>query len=116
MAEHTHWKTAFPSDYFGHQHMPADGSDLLVEIKDAAVEMVRGPGGRGQEEKLVLQITADPSKWILNKTNAKTIEKVTGEKYIDGWIGKKLRLYVTKTSSPEGLVDCVRVRDFAPQE
>ena len=113
MAEHTHWKTAFPSDYFGHQHLP-DGNDLVVGIKSVGQETVQS--ARGREQKLVAHITADPEKWIINKTNAKTIEKVLGTGYIDEWAGKKLRLYRDKTSSPEGLVDCVRVRDFAPEE
>ena len=113
MAEHKHWKTAFPSDYFGHQHMPPDGSDMVVEIKDVKMEAVTG--AHGTSTKLVAHTTADPEKWILNKTNAKTIEKVTGSGFPDEWVGKKLQLYVTKTSSPEGLVDCVRVREFPPQ-
>lgn len=113
MAEHTHWKAAFPSEYFGHQHMP-DGNDMIVQIKDVKKEVVQGQ--RGKEEKLVAHISADPDKWILNKTNAKTIEKVLGSGYIEDWAGKKIQLYVTKTSSPEGLVDCVRVRDFPVQE
>lgn len=111
MAEHKHWKTAFPSDYFGHQHMP-EGSDAVVEILDVRQEGVKS--ARGTETKLVARITADPEKWIINKTNAKTIEKVLGTGYTDEWVGEKIQLYVTKTSSPEGLVDCVRVRDFPP--
>ena len=113
MAEHTHWKAAFPSDYFGHQHLP-DGNDLVVGIKSVGQETVQS--ARGREQKLVAHITADPEKWIRNKTNAKTIEKVLGTGYIDEWVGKKLQLYRDKTSSPEGLVDCVRVREFPPNE
>ena len=109
MAEHTHWKTAFPSDYFGHQHMP-NGDDMIVMIREVKQETVKS--AHGSEQKLVAHITADPEKWIVNKTNAKTIEKVLGTGYLDEWAGKKIRLYVTKTSSPEGLVDCVRVREY----
>lgn len=113
MAEHEHWKRSFPSEYFGHQHMPANGDDLVVAIKDAKMERVQGQ--RGSEEKLIVYITADPEKWILNKTNGKLIEKALGTGLLDEWVGKKIQLYVTKTSSPEGMVDCVRVRDFAPK-
>lgn len=113
MAEHKHWKTAFPSDYYGHQHLPLDGSDIVVAIKDVKEERVQN--GRGGEMRLVAYITAEPEKWILNKTNAKTIEKVVGSGDIYDWIGKKVQLYKDKTSSPDGIVDCVRVREFAPQ-
>ena len=113
MAEHIHWKKEFPSDYFGHQHMPSDKSDMVVAIKEVGSESVRS--SHGTETKLVAHITADPEKWILNKTNAKTIAKVLETDYLDEWVGKKIQLYVTKTSSPEGLVDAVRVREFPPQ-
>jgi len=111
--QHTHWKAAFPTDYFGHQHMP-EGNDMIVQIKEVKQEAYEGK--RGKEGKLIAHITAEPEKWILNKTNAKTIEKVLGTGYIEEWAGHKIQLYVTKTSSPEGLVDCVRVREFPVKE
>ena len=113
MAEHKHWKSEFPSDYFGSQHMPADGSDMIVTIKEAGTEAIRS--SHGTEQKLVLTITADPDKWIINKTNGKMIAKVLETDFLDEWVGKKVQLYVTKVASPEGLVDAVRVREFAPQ-
>lgn len=113
MAEHWHWKKAFPTDYFGHQHLPEDGSDTIVAIKDVKVERVNNSRGGG-DDQLIVYITAEPEKWIVNKTNAKMIEKVAGSGDVFDWIGKKIQLYKTKTSSPEGLVDCVRVREFPP--
>lgn len=113
MAEHKHWKSEFPSDYFGSQHMPADGSDMIVTIKEAVTEAIRS--AHGTETKLVLHITADPEKWIINKTNGKMIAKVLDTDFLDEWVGKKVQLYVTKVASPDGLVDAVRVREFPPQ-
>lgn len=115
MAEHKHWKAEFPSDYFGSQHMPADGSDLIVQIKDAGPETIQGQ--RGREEKLVVIFDGGitPNKWILNKTNGSAIEKVLGTPYMDEWIGKKIQLYKSMVSSPHGMVQAVRVREFAPQ-
>lgn len=109
-----HWKLAFPSEYFGHQHMPEDGKDMIVTIEKVGLESVKGHGG-GMEQKLVAHISADPEKWILNKTNCESIERVLGEGSPDKWAGGKVQLYVDKTSSPKGLVDCVRVRPFPPQ-
>ena len=114
MAEHIHWKTAFPTDYFGSQHMPPDGSDMIVTIKDVEREEVRS--AHGTESKLVVKITADPEKWIVNKTNCKRIEKVLKTAFEDEWVGKKIQLYVEKVSSPEGIVDGIRVREFAPSK
>ena len=93
--------------------MPADGSDMIVTIKEAGTEAIRS--AHGTETKLVLSITADPDKWIINKTNGKMIAKVLETDFLDEWVGKKVQLYVTKVASPDGLVDAVRVREFAPQ-
>lgn len=115
MAEHKHWKAEFPSDYFGNQHMPPDGSDMVVQIKDVRSEVIQGQ--RGREEKLIVYFDGDvtPDKWILNKTNGSMIEKVTGTAYMDEWVGKKLQLYVDIVSTPQGMKPAVRVREFAPQ-
>lgn len=115
MAEHKHWKAEFPSDYFGSQHMPADGSDLVVQIKDVRSETVQG--ARGREDKLIVYFDGDvtPNKWIMNKTNGSMAEQVLGSAYMDEWVGKKLQLYVAIVSTPQGMKPAVRVREFAPK-
>lgn len=113
MAEHKDFAFFFPTDYFGSQHMPEDGSNMIVAIKDCGAEEVRNVYGK--ENKFVLHITAEPEKWIVNKTNAKMIAKVLGTRKVDEWVGQKIQLYVTKVPSPEGLVDAIRVREFAPK-
>lgn len=115
MAEHKHWKAEFPSDYFGSQHMPADGSDMIVKIKDVRPETIQG--ARGKEEKLVVYFdgAVKPDKWILNKTNGNMVEQVLGTAYMDEWIGKSIQLYVAVVSTPQGMKPAVRVREYAPQ-
>lgn len=113
MTENKHFGAFFPSDYFGAQHMPVDGSDMIVVIKEVGSEDIRS--AYGKENKFVLHITAEPEKWIVNKTNAKMIAKVLGTPYVNEWIGQKIQLYKTKVSSPDGLVDAIRVREFPPK-
>lgn len=108
------WDMAFPSDYFGHQHMPEDGSDIIVEIKNVNMEMVKNQ--HGGDTRCIAHITADPEKWIVNKTNAKTINKVHGTTHPWEWVGKKIQLYVKPDcQSPQGSVPGIRVRDFEPK-
>ena len=116
MAQHTHWKADFPTDYFGAQHLP-EGKDVIVKIKDVRKEIVVGQSG-SKEEKLILEFEpgVEPSKMILNKTNAKRIEKVCGSPYLDEWVGKRIQLYGEMVSAVGDTALAIRVREFAPQE
>ena len=114
MAEKIKWDTAFPSDYFGHQHMPEDGSDMVVEITDVKMERIQTQ--HGASDKLIAYISAKPSKWIVAKTNGKTINKVHGTTHPYEWVGKKIQIYVDHAiPSPQGVVSGIRVRDFEPK-
>lgn len=114
MADKVMWDTAFPSDYFGHQHMPEDGSDMVIEIKETRMEKIQSQ--HGTQEKLIAYISAKPDKWIVAKTNAKTINKIYGTTHPYEWEGKKIQVYVDHAvSSPQGVVSAIRVRDFEPK-
>ena len=117
MAQHTHWKASFPSDYIGAQHLP-EGKDVIVQIKDAGMEDVQNSNG-GKEKKLVLYIEDPgidgmPNKIILNKTNSERIEKVCGSAYMDEWVGQKIQLYGEMVTAFGKTGLALRVRDFAP--
>lgn len=113
MAEHKHWKADFPSEYLGSQHL-VDGKDMIVQIKDAKTELVQNQNGK--EQKLVLHFEGDVLPMILNKTNAKRIEKVVGSPYLDEWIGKRIQLYGEMVSAFGETGLALRVREFAPKE
>lgn len=116
MAEHKHWKADFPAEYLGSQHL-VDGKDMIVKIKDAGMETVQNQ--QGKEEKLVIVLDGDmgdkPNKMIINKTNAKRIEKVVGSPYLDDWCGKKIQLYGEMTPAFGDVSLALRVREFAPK-
>jgi len=112
MAEHIHWKKTTNPDYLG-AYAFDDGKDMVVQIKDVKIETVQNQ--QGKEEKPVMHFEGDVKPLILNTTNMKTIEKVTGSPYMDEWVGKKLRLYVTMVSAFGTTTEAVRVREFAPQ-
>lgn len=109
---HVHWKKTTNPDYLG-SYAFDDGKDMIVQIKDVRIETVQNQQGR--EDKPVLFFEGDVKPLILNSTNMKTIEKVTGSPYMDDWVGKKLQLFVTMVSAFGTTTEAVRVRDFPPQ-
>lgn len=46
----------------------------------------------------------------LNKTNCAVCVDNFGSTETDDWVGRKVQLYRTMTSSPSGLVPCIRIR------
>lgn len=112
MAEHIHWKKTTNPDYLG-AYAFDDGKDMIVQVKDVKIESIQNQ--QGKEDKPVLFFEGNVKPLILNKTNMKTIEAVTGSPYFDGWVGKKLQLYVTQVSGFGTITDAVRIREFAPE-
>jgi hypothetical protein len=114
MSNKTHWKKNFNYEYLGSFSLP-DGKDLVLTIKAVAVEQVTGNQGK-KEDCCVVRFDGDHLPMILNRTNAKTIEKVHGTPFIEEWVGKSIQLYVAKGIKAFGdTVDALRIRDFAPQ-
>ena len=113
MAEHIHWKKTTNPNYLG-TYTFEEGKDIVVKVKDVKIEMIQDPKG-GSEEKPVMYFEGNIKPLILNTTNMKTIEKVTGTPYLDEWAGKKLQLCVAPVSAFGSMTTGVRVREFAPQ-
>lgn len=113
MAEHIHWKKSFNPDYLG-AYAFEDGKDMIVTIKDAKQETITGQKGE-REECLILYFENGVKPLILNKTNAKRIEKVAESSWLDDWVGVNLQLYTEKVPAFGTVTDAVRVREFKPE-
>ena len=57
---------------------------------------------------------AERKRWVLNKTNAKTIAKLYGTE-TDNWTGKRITLFPTTCEMKGETVDCIRVRAEVPR-
>lgn len=112
MAEHIHWKKTTNPAYLG-AYAFEDGKDMIVQVKDVRIETVQNQ--QGKEDKPVMYFEGDTKPLILNTTNMKTIEKVTGSPYMDEWIGKKLQLGTMMVAAFGTTTDAVRVREWAPK-
>jgi len=118
MKEKTHWLHNPNKAYLGHQDLP-NGADVILTIASAAWEAVENKILNTKEERRVIRF-AETHKWvkpfICNATNAKLVVKVTGEKYIEDSVGKKLKIGISQTKVKKEEVDCLRIRDIAQSD
>ena len=110
----THWKRLINPDYLGAYSLDP-GKDMVLTIKSVKREMITGTGGK-QEECTVCRWEEEQKPMILNRTNCKTISKVCGSPYIEQWTGHRVQIYATTTRMAGETVECLRIRDKAPEE
>lgn len=108
----THWKKMVNMDYLGTYSLE-DGKDLTLTIDYVRQEVVAGNGGR-KEQCMVAHFKENVKPMILNRTNAKTITKICESPYIEDWNGKRITLYADTTRFGGDIVECLRVRPYAP--
>jgi hypothetical protein len=110
-----HWKKQFNYDYLGSYSL--DGKkEVVVTIDKLAQDQVTGQQGR-KEDCFVVYYKEFDKPMILNRTNAKAIEKVSGSGLIQDWKGVKVTLFVEKGVKAFGdVVDALRIRDKKPME
>lgn len=109
----THWKKAFNPNYLG-SYAFQPGEEKAVTIASVGQEEVTNQDG-GKESCMVAHFLQPEVKpWILNKTNCRAIEKLSGTPDIEQWPGVGLILCVQRVSAFGELVEAVRVRPVKP--
>lgn len=111
----THWKQLQNNDWIG-AYALTDGQDLTLTIDKAMQEQVTGNNGKREMCLTVHWVERDYKPMIVNRTNAKTITKVTGSPYIEDWHGKAITLYVDTTRLGGDIVECLRIRPYPPKQ
>jgi len=108
-----HWKKQFNYDYLGSYSL--DGKrEVVVTVKGVGTSKVTGQSGR-KEDCFVVYFTEMDKPMILNRTNAKAIEKVSGSGLVEDWVGTRVTLFVEKGVKAFGdVVDALRIRDKKP--
>ena len=108
-----HWKKQFNYDYLGSYSL--DGKkEAIVTISKLDTDKVTGQQGR-KEDCFVVYFKEFDKPMILNRTNAKAIEKVAGSGLVENWIGTQVTLYVEQGVKAFGeVVDALRIRDKKP--
>ena len=115
MSEKTHWKKMTPTNYMGDYSIP-QGSDLIAIIDRVVNEKVQSVNGKS-EEKMVVYFSDGNKPLVLNKTNAKIIQKIYNSPYIEDWKGRAIQIYYDPTIRfGREKVGGLRVRPFIPQQ
>ena len=86
----------------------------MVTINKLDTDKVTGQQGR-KEDCFVVYFKEFDKPMILNRTNAKAIEKVAGSGLVQDWTGVQVTLYVEQGVKAFGeVVDALRIRDKKP--
>ena len=112
----THWRNWHETEFLGAFDLDDRGvSEITVLITSAQSKVVKDTNGR-DETILSCNFEGIDKPMILNATNCKAIEKVSGSPYIEGWAGTNVTLYVQKGIKAFGkVVDGLRIKTTKPK-
>jgi hypothetical protein len=111
-----HFRLLFQDEYLAAPDL--HGRDVTVTIARVQIEtLVREDGKEDRPvvhfEEMRARAKKDQRRWVLNKTNARTIAKMYGTD-ADGWVGKRITLYPTTCKAFGDMHECIRVRPKRP--
>lgn len=98
---------AFPSKWLAASDIPDEG--LVVTIHSYEMQDV-GQGDRKENKPVLFFKEKDVKALVLNKTNAKVIEKILGSDDLDDWIGHKITLVPREVEFQGETVWAIRVQ------
>lgn len=105
------YRTFFDRDYLG--AFDLEGKDVTVTIARVEGVELAPQKGRKKAHKPACFFEGKEKGLLLNKTNAKQIAALYGNK-TEGWIGKRITIFPTTTDMAGETVECLRVRPRAP--
>lgn len=109
MSKKTHWKKMTDPNYLGHWDL--DG-DLTVQID--RVERRELMGSNGKSDSVMVVVLKDQKPMVLNKTNARTLERIFRSGFVEDWSGRSFTVYRTRVKSFNEMVDALRIRTKLP--
>ena len=110
----THWKKLTNPNYLG-SYAFQPGEEKAVTIAAVKQEEVTNPSEPNKKETcIVAHFQQQEKPLILNKTNCKAIERLTGTPDIEQWPGNGIILCVQRVPAFGELVEAVRIRPVKP--
>lgn len=106
--ERTHWKEILKTNFLGSHDLK--GKEPTVTIAAVKAEEVFCPESGKNESRMVINFEKAKKPWICNKTNAETIEHVTGSAIIEDWVGKQITLTTKPVKAFGKVTDAIRVK------
>jgi hypothetical protein len=96
-----------------------DSGDVIATIESVGVEELEQRDGPPQRKPVVTLtnplILGGPNRWVLNKTNTRTVKAIVGSGEPEAWKGQSVALYRTEVQVGPELKSAIRVRGQAPK-
>ena len=96
-----------------------DTGEVVATIESVSVEEVDQRDGTKTRKPIVTLanplIPGGPTRWILNRTNTRTVKALVGSGEPDAWRGRSVSLYKAEVQVGPELKDAIRVRSQAPK-
>ena len=111
----THWKKLTDPNYLGSWDL--QNGSIVATIKRVEQKLIFNQT-KGKEEACVVAEFSDPGikPMVLNKTNCKTIQKLTGTPFIEKWAGQRVEIKTEKVKAFGEVVDALRIGKTAPPQ
>lgn len=111
----THWKKLVDTNYLGSWDIT--NGRLMLQITKIKQERIFNQNKNAEESCTVAYFTDERYKpMILNKTNCKAMQKLTGSPYIEKWAGQRVEIKTEKVKAFGELVDALRISKKVPEE
>lgn len=110
LRDYPHVDLLFPSDYITAADLMSRDVTVIIDKIEPRHELRRQ---NGKDYRPVVVLRGKAKKWVLNKTNAKTIARLYGPEVM-GWIGKAVTLFPTDVPFGDRTVPAIRVRPRMP--
>lgn len=111
-----HWRKSVNPKYLGSHDLFVDDkkyNEVVTQI--TAIRMEEITGDKNKKEICMVADLKGLKPLVLNRTNAKTITKLTGSQKPEKWIGLHIIIYVQLGVKAFGdIVDAIRIRDHKP--
>lgn len=108
----THWKKLVDTNYLGSWNIT--NGKLVLQIASVKKERIFNQTKNAEESCIVAYFTDTNYKpMILNKTNCKTLQKLTGSPYIENW-AVRVEIKTEKVKAFGEVVDALRISKTAP--
>ena len=99
-------ETYFPSTYLKASDIDGEAVATIAEFGEAVLQT-------SSKAQPIISFGDELKPMILNVTNFKTIEALYGD--TDGWVSKKVTLYVTEVNWKGDMVPALRIRKEVPE-
>jgi len=106
-----HWRTIHTSDYLSSVDIEGN-TNVTVKSVSAKTQTF----DKGKKETLpIATLEGEFKPLILNRTNCKTLEKLSGSGEIEDWAGMTVTLTVEKVRFGSEMVDGIRIAPVLPK-